>query len=35
MGTLRLTLGRLNNREQIEIAASQIIDAAKRMKGDT
>jgi cysteine desulfurase len=32
MGTLRLTLGRLNDREQIEIAASQIIDAAKRLK---
>ena len=33
MGTLRLTLGRLNNREQIEAAASQIIEAAKKMKG--
>ena len=32
MGTLRLTLGRLNNREQVEIAASQIIAAAKKMK---
>jgi len=32
MGTLRLTLGKLNNMEQIEVAASQIIEAAKRMK---
>lgn len=34
MGTLRLTLGRLNNREQVEAAAAQIIEAAKRLKGD-
>lgn len=33
MGTLRLTLGRLNSREQIETAASQIIEAAKILKG--
>ena len=35
MGTLRLTLGRLNDREQIETAASQIIGAAKKMKKDS
>ncbi len=35
MGTLRLTLGRLNNREQIESAAGQIIETAKRLKGNT
>jgi len=35
MGTLRLTLGRLNDREQIEIAASQIIEAANKLKGLT
>ena len=34
MGTLRLTLGRLNNREQIETAASQIIEAAEKMRED-
>lgn len=33
MGTLRLTLGRLNNREQIKAAAAQIIEAAKNLKG--
>ncbi len=32
MGTLRLTLGRLNNRAQIENAAKQIIKAAKSLK---
>ena len=35
MGTLRLTLGRLNNRGQIEEAAAQIINAAKRLKEDS
>ncbi len=35
MGTLRLTLGRLNDREQIETAAAQIIEAAKKMKKDS
>ena len=34
MGTLRLTLGRLNDRAQIETAAEQIIEAAKRLKED-
>lgn len=34
MGTLRLSLGRLNDREQIEVAASQIIEAAKKLKED-
>ncbi|MBN2419137.1 MAG: cysteine desulfurase, partial [Deltaproteobacteria bacterium] len=32
MGTLRLTLGRLNNRKQIEVAAGQIIEAAYRLR---
>lgn len=32
MGTLRLSLGRLNDREQIELAAEQIIEAAKKLK---
>ncbi len=34
MGTLRLTLGRLNDREQIKAAASQIIEAAEKMRED-
>lgn len=32
MGTLRLTLGRLNDLEQIETAAERIIEAAKKLK---
>lgn len=34
MGTLRLTLGRHNDMEQIEEAAGQIIEVANRMKED-
>lgn len=33
MGTLRLTLGKLNDRNQIEAAATQIIVAAKKLMG--
>jgi cysteine desulfurase len=35
MGTLRLTLGRMNDRAQIEEAASQIIEAVNKLKEST